>query len=82
MLMNITDYPLIREQLGLSQEDLAPLIGVSYATVNRWENGATIPSKLVWANLKAFCKKMIAEGSLKVPYKFINVGWNARTTEG
>ena len=28
----------IRQQLALSQEDLARELGVSYATVNRWEN--------------------------------------------
>ena len=37
------DYPLlvkeVRRQLALSQEDLARELGVSYATVNRWENG-------------------------------------------
>ena len=29
----------IRNRLKASQEDLAKMIGVSYATVNRWENG-------------------------------------------
>ncbi|MCP4745187.1 MAG: helix-turn-helix transcriptional regulator [Desulfobacteraceae bacterium] len=36
----------VRRQLNLSQEDLARTIGVSFATVNRWENGKTYPSKL------------------------------------
>jgi DNA-binding transcriptional regulator YiaG len=36
----------IRRQLGLSQEELAHALGVSFATVNRWENGKTSPSKL------------------------------------
>lgn len=36
----------VRQQLGLSQEDLAHALGVSFATVNRWENGWTVPSKL------------------------------------
>ena len=36
----------VRRQLGISQEDLAHALGVSFATVNRWENGKTRPSKL------------------------------------
>ena len=36
----------IRQQHGWSQEDLARKIGVSFATVNRWENGKTKPSRL------------------------------------
>ena len=28
----------IRNRLNASQEDLARMIGISYATVNRWEN--------------------------------------------
>jgi putative transcriptional regulator len=40
---------LIKEvcvQLALSQEDWARVIGVSYATVNRWENGRFMPFKM------------------------------------
>jgi putative transcriptional regulator len=28
----------VRKQLALSQEDLARELGVSYTTINRWEN--------------------------------------------
>lgn len=54
----------IRQQLALSQEDLARQLGVSYATVNRWENGQSMPSKLDKAQLSAFCEKMIERGKL------------------
>ena len=57
----------VREQLDLSQEDLAREIGVSYATVNRWENGHTTPSRLAKANLNAFCAEMVRQGKLKLP---------------
>jgi len=30
----------------LNEEELAHALGVSFATVNRWENGRTVPSKL------------------------------------
>ncbi len=42
----------IRLNLGLSQEDFASLIGVTFSTVNRWENGHSIPSRLAVKNLE------------------------------
>jgi DNA-binding transcriptional regulator YiaG len=57
----------IRRQLALSQEDLARQLGISYATVNRWENGHCIPSRLAKAQLNAFCEKMIECGKLVLP---------------
>jgi type I restriction enzyme M protein len=35
----------IRAKLDLSQEQLAERLGVSFATINRWEGGATMPQK-------------------------------------
>jgi type I restriction enzyme M protein len=37
------DIRRLRSRLGLSQQQLADRLGVSYATVNRWENGHTKP---------------------------------------
>jgi transcriptional regulator with XRE-family HTH domain len=37
----------IRKTLGLSQERLARILGVSFASVNRWENGRGAPSGIV-----------------------------------
>jgi DNA-binding transcriptional regulator YiaG len=68
-LINL-DYPSlikeIRRQLALSQEDLARELGVSYATVNRWENGLCKPSKLARAQLNAFCERMQEAGMLNL----------------
>jgi len=65
------DYPLlvkeVRRQLALSQEDLARELGVSYATVNRWENSQAKPSKLARAQLDTFCDRMLKEGRLDIP---------------
>lgn len=65
------DYPSmikeVRKQLALSQEDLARELGVSYATVNRWENGQSKPSKLARAQLYAFCERMQKAGMLILP---------------
>jgi DNA-binding transcriptional regulator YiaG len=55
---------VVRRQLSLSQEDLARQLGVSYATVNRWENGHSKPSRLAKAQLNLFCEKMIERGGL------------------
>ena len=47
----------IRTILKLSQEELAHELGVSFATINRWENGKTSPSKLALVAVKDFCCK-------------------------
>lgn len=36
----------VRRQLALAHEELAYTLGVIFATVNRWENGKIVPSKL------------------------------------
>ncbi|NCO35064.1 MAG: hypothetical protein AUJ92_02035 [Armatimonadetes bacterium CG2_30_59_28] len=41
-----------RSALGLTQEALAERLGISFATVNRWENGQTKPSQLSWSRLR------------------------------
>ncbi len=51
---------------GLSQEDLARLLGVSCAKDNRREKGQTKPSRLARAKFDAFCTKMTEEGSLRL----------------
>ena len=65
------DYPAlvkdVRRQLAMSQEDLARALGVSYATINRWENGQVRPSKLGKAQFDAFCAGMIQQGKLQLP---------------
>jgi len=41
----ISTLRAIRARLNLTQEQLAERLGVSYATVNRWEGGTTTPQK-------------------------------------
>ena len=70
MKFNQPDYPSlvkeVRRQLSISQEDLARELGVSFATVNRWENRQAKTSKLSRAQLSAFCEKMIERGKLRL----------------
>lgn len=47
----------IREYMGLSQTEFADKIGVTFATVNRWENGRAIPTKLAQTTLYEYCKE-------------------------
>lgn len=56
----------VRRQLGLSQEGLAHALGVSFATVNRWENGKTTPSRLAIKQYTAFCEMNTRCGKLKL----------------
>ncbi len=55
----------VRAALNLSQEDLAHAIGVSFATVNRWENGKTNPSKLAQRQFEHFCEDKRKQGELE-----------------
>ena len=52
------DYPVrikqLRGRLGLTQVELAARLGVSFVTVNRWENGQTTPSPLAWSQILKF----------------------------
>ncbi|MBQ4532982.1 MAG: helix-turn-helix transcriptional regulator [Alistipes sp.] len=41
--MNDLDIKKIREKLGISQEQLAEMVGVHPRTVQNWESGSTIP---------------------------------------
>jgi len=36
---------------GLTEEDLAYALGISYTTVSRWENGRMKPGSLAWQAL-------------------------------
>jgi len=45
-----------RGQLGLSQEEMAHALQVSFATINRWENGKTHPNKMAQSVFFSFCE--------------------------
>ena len=47
----------IRLQTGLSQEDFARAIHVSFGTVNRWENNKSTPNRMAKALLTDYCEK-------------------------
>lgn len=47
---------ITRSKLKLTQEELAHKLGVSFATVNRWENGSYNPSRLAQKAFHDFCE--------------------------
>ncbi len=57
----IIDYPAtiikLRAKLDLSQMELASLLGVSFTSVNRWENGKYEPTRLVKEKIRLKCEE-------------------------
>ena len=54
----------IRGKLNISQEQLARELHVSFATVNRWENGKNSPNMLAMKELNDLCKEKGLEEAL------------------
>ena len=48
----------LRLKLGLTQEQFAAKVGVTFSTVNRWENGRGTPSPLARKQIEALISKM------------------------
>lgn len=42
----------IRRKLGVSQERFAHMLGTTTTSVNRWENGKAVPSRLYVKEIK------------------------------
>jgi transcriptional regulator with XRE-family HTH domain len=47
----------VRKIMGLSQEKLAQLLNVSFSTVNRWEQGKSLPSYTATQKFEELCKE-------------------------
>lgn len=48
---------IIRRKSLLSQSDFAKELGVSFSTVNRWENGKAVPKIYTLRLICEFCNK-------------------------
>jgi len=57
----------LRTRLGLTQAQLAERLGVTFATVNRWENNASRPSKLALLRLGELEASVVAAGVASSP---------------
>ena len=57
----------LRDGLGLTQTGLAELLGVSFATVNRWENRQNEPSTLAWEKIVRLEEQVAPNGRQAQP---------------
>jgi len=61
-----TDIPLLirqlRERTGLTQEKFAARIGVTFPTINRWENGRARPSPLALKQIEDLLRDLGEKG--------------------
>jgi superfamily II DNA or RNA helicase/DNA-binding XRE family transcriptional regulator len=66
-----SDYPAqikeLRAKLGLTQASLADRLGVSFPTVNRWENGKAQPSQLSWNRLLEIAREFSTTNHVAEP---------------
>jgi len=53
----------LRERTGLTQEKFAARLGVTFPTINRWENGRAKPSPLAMQKIEDLLRSMGGRGS-------------------
>ena len=65
----MTDWPNIaglirelRQRANLTQEKLAARLGVTFSTINRWENGRANPSPLARKQIEHCLRELRGEG--------------------
>lgn len=51
-----------RDRLGMTQERFAARLGVTFTSVNRWENGRTKPSPLALRQVEDLLREMGKDG--------------------
>lgn len=65
--MSTPNYPCflraLRARCGLTQEKLAVRLGVTFATINRWENARAVPSPLALRQIAAMMAEMGPEAA-------------------
>ena len=55
----------LRAKLNITQDELAKRLNVSFATINRWENGHVIPWRRYVYILEQLCKENNVEWSVE-----------------
>jgi transcriptional regulator with XRE-family HTH domain len=53
----------LRDLLGLTQEKFAAKLGVTFPTINRWENGRAKPSPLALARIRELAEGLGKDGT-------------------
>lgn len=59
----------LRQQLGMTQEELAQALGITVGTVSRWEKGRFRPSRLARALILDFARAHNVTVNLKASVK-------------
>lgn len=59
----------LRTRCFLTQDNFANKLGVTFSTVNRWEQGKSKPNLVVMKNIKTFCDEN------DIAYKDIEEAW-------
>lgn len=57
----------IRRLTGLTQEQFAKVLGVTYSTVNRWENAHMQPSPLALKQIQTMLRELSTNPSVEQP---------------
>jgi transcriptional regulator with XRE-family HTH domain len=74
--MALSDEIIYIRKKGLcTQVEFAERIGVSYSTVNRWENGKMDPNVSAMKRLKAYCD------ALNIEFGNVEKAWLDRSSE-
>lgn len=47
----------LRAKNNITQEELARMLNVTFATINRWENNRAVPTKIHMLQIKELCKE-------------------------
>lgn len=73
--MNVqTDIPRLvrelRQRTGLTQEKFAAKLGVTFPTINRWENGRAKPSPLAMQKIEELLRSMGDNGTDLMKHDF------------
>jgi transcriptional regulator with XRE-family HTH domain len=56
--LNLDNLKALRESAGLTQIDLAKIVGVSLSSYRMWEAGVTVPNDKNMSQLKLFLEGM------------------------
>lgn len=56
----------LRQEMRLTQEKFAASLGVTFPTINRWENGRTRPSPLAMEKINAMLQSLGDRGKFLV----------------
>ena len=62
----------LRERTGHTQEKFAAKLGVTFPTINRWENGRAKPSPLAMQRIEELLRSMGDDGADLLKRGFLN----------